>query len=173
MSVPTPGHTGEAQREAIRRLRGEPQPAQQARSPYAGLVTRTIAITLDAVLVWACAAAVGVTVALGLSLVHFPSSARDAIAALGIVLGTLWSVAYFVFFWSSTGQTPGSRLMGIAVVDAHGRGALKPRRALLRFAGLCLAALPLLAGLWMMLWDGRARCLQDRLARTVVVNVLE
>jgi uncharacterized RDD family membrane protein YckC len=32
-----------------------------------------------------------------------------------------------------------------------------------------LAAIPLLAGFLMMLWDDRRRCLQDRLARTVVV----
>jgi hypothetical protein len=59
--------------------------------------------------------------------------------------------------------------MHIRVIDRRRRGPLKPRRALLRFIGLCLAALPLLAGLWMMLWDDRGRCLQDRIARTVVV----
>jgi len=30
--------------------------------------------------------------------------------------------------------------------------------------------IPLGAGIAMMLWDRRARCLQDRLARTVVVH---
>jgi hypothetical protein len=39
-----------------------------------------------------------------------------------------------------------------------------------RFAGLILATIPLFAGFWIMLWDGRRRCLQDRLARTVVVH---
>jgi uncharacterized RDD family membrane protein YckC len=171
VSVHEPTHTHEAQLEAIRRLRGEAPPAAAAVSLYAGLVTRTIAIALDSAIVWASAAAVGVTVGLGLSLLHLPSSTRSVIAAIGLVLATLWSVGYFVFFWSSTGQTPGSRLMGIAVLDAHERGALKPRRALLRCVGIFLAALPLLAGFWMMLWDGRGRCLQDRLARTVVVNL--
>jgi uncharacterized RDD family membrane protein YckC len=61
--------------------------------------------------------------------------------------------------------------MRIKVIDIRGRGPLRPRRALVRFVGLCLAALPLLAGLLMMLWDDRRRCLQDRLARTVVVYV--
>ena len=81
----------------------------------------------------------------------------------------LWSIGYFVFFWSSTGQTPGSRVMRIRVIDGRGRAALKPRRALLRVVGLYLAAIPLLAGYLMMLWDDRGRCLQDRLARTLVV----
>jgi uncharacterized RDD family membrane protein YckC len=58
--------------------------------------------------------------------------------------------------------------MCIRVIDMRNRGPLKPRRALVRFIGLILAALPLLAGILMMLWDDRRRCLQDRLARTVV-----
>ena len=32
------------------------------------------------------------------------------------------------------------------------------------------AGIPLLAGFLIMLWDDRRRCLQDRLARTVVVD---
>jgi len=80
-----------------------------------------------------------------------------------------WGVGYFVFFWSSTGQNPGDRVMCVKVIDGRNRGPLKPRRALLRFIGLVLAALPLLAGIVIMLWDDRRRCLHDRLARTVVV----
>lgn len=168
---PARPHTEHAQLEAIRRLRGEsPQDGAQG-SEYAGLVTRAIALALDAAVVWGTAAAVGVTVGLGVSLLHLPSNANAAIAAFLGALGLLWSVAYFVFFWSSTGQTPGSRLMSIAIVDRRGRGPLKPRRALVRFAGLCLAVIPLGAGIAIMLWDRRRRCLQDRIARTVVVYV--
>ena len=97
------------------------------------------------------------------------AAAAPVIAAITGGAWILWSVAYFAFFWSSTGQTPGNRVMGIRVVDAGGSKALRPRRALLRFVGLVLAAIPLLAGFWMMLWDERRRCLQDRLARTLVL----
>jgi uncharacterized RDD family membrane protein YckC len=45
-----------------------------------------------------------------------------------------------------------------------------PRRALLRFVGLTLAALPLFAGFLLILVDDRRRGLHDRLARTVVVE---
>jgi hypothetical protein len=37
-------------------------------------------------------------------------------------------------------------------------------------AGLVLATIPLFAGFLMMLWDRRRRCLQDHLARTVVIH---
>jgi uncharacterized RDD family membrane protein YckC len=162
----------QAQLAAMRKLR--PQASTQtdatmAPGGYAGLVTRTLAFALDALIIDVVAAFVGVTVGLGVSLLHLP---HDVDVAIGAVLGAafiLWSIGYFVFFWSSTGQTPGSRVMHIRVIGGRATGGLKPRRALLRVIGLFLAALPLLAGLWMMLWDDRSRCLQDRIARTVVV----
>src|SRR5207245_2447115 len=92
------------------------------------------------------------------------------IAAILGGLFVLWTVGYFAFFWSTTGQTPGDRLMRIRVIDGRERGPLKLRRATVRFGGLVLAAIPLLAGILIMLWDDRRRCLQDRLARTVVID---
>jgi uncharacterized RDD family membrane protein YckC len=173
--------TEHAQREAIRRLRGTAARAgvtlpgesrvTGATGEYAGLVTRALGLALDSLIVNAAAALVGVTVGLGISLLHLPKQVDALIAAVMGGLWVLWSISYFVFFWSSTGQTPGDRVMRIKVVDSRARGPLRPRRALLRFVGLCLAALPLLAGVLMMLWDNRRRCLQDRLARTVVVYV--
>jgi uncharacterized RDD family membrane protein YckC len=63
--------------------------------------------------------------------------------------------------------------MRIRVVDEHSGRPVKPVRAAARFGFLILAALPLGAGFVIMLWDERARCLQDRLARTVVVFTVE
>jgi len=59
--------------------------------------------------------------------------------------------------------------MRIRVQPASG-GRMRPRRALLRFVGLTLAALPLFAGFLLILVDDRRRGLQDVLARTVVVE---
>jgi len=169
VSVVEPQHGAEvAQRRAITRLRGEPS-VSVAAGGYAGLVTRTLALALDALIIDGVALLVGVAVGLGVSLLHLPHDVNTVIAAVLGAVYVAWSVGYFVFFWSSTGQTPGSRVMCVKVIDGRHRGALKPRRALLRFIGLVLAALPLLAGILMMLWDDRRRCLQDRLARTVVV----
>ena len=171
MSTLQPGRSPQqAQLSAIHRLRGEVvEPTETSAGSYAGLVTRVLAFALDALIIDGVAALVGVTVGLGLSLLHLPHDVDVVIAAVGGAAFIVWTVAYFVFFWSSTGQTPGARTMHIRVVDNRARGPLKPRRALLRLIGLVLAALPLLAGLLMMLWDARRRCLQDRIARTVVV----
>jgi len=167
-----PSTPQQAQLGAIHRLRGEivdaTDPTTSAGS-YAGLVTRALALALDALIINGVAVLVGVTVGLGLSLLHLPHDVDVIIAAVMGGAFIIWTIGYFVFFWSSTGQTPGARTMRIRVIDNRERGPLKPRRALLRFIGLCLAAIPLLAGLLMMLWDARRRCLQDRIARTVVV----
>lgn len=161
--------TREAQRAAAARLRPPGPPAFLAETPYAGLATRTVALALDAVVVEGVALVVAVTVGLGLSLLHMPEEVNVILAAVGAFIWVLWSLGYFVFFWSTTGQTPGSRVMSIVVLDVKGRGRLKPRRALLRFVTLCIGAAALLSGILIMLWDGRRRCFHDRMARTVVV----
>jgi uncharacterized RDD family membrane protein YckC len=140
-----------------------------AASPYAGLATRTVALALDAAVVEGVAAIVAVTIGLGLSLLHLPKDVKIVFAAVGGLVWLLWSLGYFVFFWSTTGQTPGNRVMSITVLDTQGRGRLKPRRALLRFLALAIGAAALMIGIVIMLWDSRRRCFHDRVARTVVV----
>jgi uncharacterized RDD family membrane protein YckC len=164
--------TESAQARALARVRPavevHPELAIDAEN-CAGLVTRVLAFTLDSLIINGVALFTGVAIGLGLSVLHLPHDLEVAIAAVGGFVWIVWSVAYFVFFWSSTGQTPGNRVMRIRVVDARGGDALRPRRTLLRFGALIIAAIPLLAGIWMMLWDERRRCLQDRLAATLVI----
>ena len=173
MSIEVSGRaTRQAQRAAADRLRpqapvviGDPALV----SPYAGLATRTLALALDAAVVEGVALATAVTVGLGLSLLHLPSDVNKIFAAVGALIWAVWSLGYFVFFWSTTGQTPGNRVMSITVIDVQARGRLKPRRALLRFLALCVGAAALLSGILVMLWDGRRRCFHDRVARTIVL----
>jgi uncharacterized RDD family membrane protein YckC len=139
---------------------------------YAGLVTRALAFALDGAIVSGCSAVVGVVVGLGLSILHLPERLDIVIAAILGGLAVLWTIGYFAFFWSTTGQTPGDRVMRIRVVDGRDRGPLRPMPAILRFGAIVVAAIPLLAGFLIMLWDDRRRCLQDRVARTVVVEAL-
>jgi uncharacterized RDD family membrane protein YckC len=162
--------TERARADSLRRPRVGPAVSSRKHPElYAGIVTRTAAFAIDGAIVGGAAALVGVTVGLGLSVLHLPSQLDAIIAACLGGVALLWSVAYFVFFWSSTGQTPGSRVMSIAVRDSRHRGSLEPRRALVRFLALWLGALAFLMGLLMMLWDRLSRCFQDRVARTIVV----
>jgi uncharacterized RDD family membrane protein YckC len=137
---------------------------------YIGLVTRAIAFALDAALINAVAIVVAAIVALTLSVLSKPDELRSVLIAIGSVAWLLWTVGYFVTFWATTGQTPGNRVMRIRVTAANG-GPLLPRRALIRFVGVMLAAIPLFAGFLLILFDDRRRGLQDLLARSVVVEV--
>jgi uncharacterized RDD family membrane protein YckC len=149
----------EAGREAVTELR------------YEGLVTRGIAFAIDAAVINLVALVVAAGVALALSVLSVPEDSLDTVLiGVGSALFLGWSLGYFVAFWATTGQTPGSRVMRIVVCDADDGSMLRPRRAAVRFACLVLAAMPLLAGFLPILFDDRRRGLHDMLAGTVVVD---
>jgi uncharacterized RDD family membrane protein YckC len=147
-------------------------PSELPTVSYAGLVTRAIALSVDIVAINTAAVLTGVIVGLVLSLFDPSSHATALAAAVGGFVYVMWSVGYFVFFWSTTGETPGSRLMRIRVLDAHDADRrLRPRRGALRFGGMIISTIPLFAGFLLILFDDRRRGLHDRIARTVVVYV--
>ncbi len=136
---------------------------------YAGLVTRTIAIVIDALLIDAAAlAATGAVLLLESVFGHARVHHGLAITA-GAVLFALWVVFYFVTFWTTTGQTPGSRVMQIRLACADS-GPVGAGRALVRLVGMVLS-LPLLWGYLPILWTARRRTAFDLLAGTVVTVV--
>ena len=130
---------------------------------YVGLVTRAIAFAVDAALINVVAILTAAVVALAFSVVRIPDELRAVAIAMGGTIYLLWTVGYFTTFWTTTGQTPGSRMLRIRVRSMGGE-SLRPARALLRFAGLMLAALPLFAGFLLILVDDRRRGLQDLIA---------
>jgi uncharacterized RDD family membrane protein YckC len=148
-----------------------PEAEAEATEPlgYVGLATRVIAFTLDAAVIDLVAVIVGIGASLILSLLHITGPLKAVLAVIGAGVYILWSVGYFVVFWSTTGQTPGARVMQIRVRTADG-APLKPRRALVRCVGVLLAALPLFAGYVLILFDSKRRGFQDRMAGTVVVD---
>jgi len=136
--------------------------------PYAGIVSRTVALAIDAVTLTIGFAIASAVFGLILSLftaveVSSPAAVLGAAAVWSIVVG-----GYFVLFWTFAGETPGMRLMALRVIDRAGD---PPGfgQALVRLAGMILAAIPFFAGYLLILVDDRRRGLQDMLARTTVV----
>jgi uncharacterized RDD family membrane protein YckC len=168
-AVPKARRVVEQAREVATRVHGEVQPTPAVPS-YEGLVTRTIAFAFDAAAINLAALAVGVAVGLAMSVLDLPSGVQSAAVAVGGVAYVVWTVAYFVTCWSSTGQTPGDRLLHIRVCDADDGTTLSEARAFLRLVFLLLAALPLFAGFLPILVDDRRRGVHDMLAGTVVVG---
>jgi uncharacterized RDD family membrane protein YckC len=137
-----------------------------------GLITRVFAFGIDLAIINVVALLTSGLIGLLYSIVSVPDDLRaGAIVAAGTAY-LIWAVGYFVTFWTTTGQTPGNRVLRIRVCASDG-GRLLPRRALLRFIGLTLAALPLFAGFALILVDSRRRGLQDFIARSLVIDARE
>jgi len=143
--------------------------AEVAPVEYIGLVTRAIAFAIDAAVIQFVAIAVAGTFALILSVISLSDELDTALVVIGSVAYVLWLVGYFVLFWSSTGQTPGNRVLQIRVCRLSDGEPPSAKLSVLRLAGLVLAALPLFAGFVPILFDDRRRGIQDMLAGTVVV----
>ena len=144
-------------------------PASSEAPGYAGLATRALGIVIDALLIQLVALFTTVSALIVLRLLHLPADVKQLIGVIGAVAYVLWSIGYFVSFWSGTGQTPGARVMQVRVTANDG-SAVSPRWAFVRCIGLVLAALPLFLGYAPILFDARRRGLPDWLARTVVVH---
>ena len=150
--------------ELLERLRGRLKSLDRR---CAGLASRTLAFGIDLVLAQIAFLVVSAVVALVGALVGGlrPTWLFQSLAGLGWVLLV---GAYFSFFWSLAGQTPGMRLVGICVVDRFGSPP-SPARSVVRFVALLVAIAPMFLGLVPILFDKRRRGLQDFVARTFVV----
>lgn len=138
-----------------------------ARSPFAGIATRAVALAFDSALIF-------VTVLSLTALVVLISSLFGTLRPqwlVAVLLGSGWALSaatYLVLFWSSAGQTPGMRLLRLRLRGRNGRPP-SLGRALVRFVGTVIAIIPLFAGYLPVLFDRRRRGLPDFLAGTVVV----
>jgi uncharacterized RDD family membrane protein YckC len=139
----------------------------ESRIPYAGIATRAVGLALDVAIAQVIVFAGGAVLALVASLVdrNLDSGLAAVLAACAwaIVVGT-----YFVLFWSTAGQTPGMRLMGLRVLTPGGE---RPGvgRSFVRLIGLGLAILFLFTGFLPVLFDDRRRGVHDMLAGTLVI----
>jgi uncharacterized RDD family membrane protein YckC len=110
--------------------------------PYVGLMTRLISWAVDFLLINLVAIITGLGAQLVASIFPITKNLKPLFVAIAGVVYVLWAAAYFVAFWSVTGQTLGSRLMQVRLVTASGE-KVKPVRALVRWIGMNLGMLPL------------------------------
>jgi uncharacterized RDD family membrane protein YckC len=138
------------------------------RGQYAGVVTRGIAITIDAVIV---STSVGIGVFLVRSVLsvldagNIPSGLAPA-AAIASAVFVSFVVYGAIGFWAF-GKTIGKFLMGIRVVRPDG-SALGAGQSLVRALAYSLSNILFLGYVWALL-TRRHRAWHDIVARTVVV----
>ena len=144
--------------------------APRLSASYGGIATRGIALTVDAAIANLIVLVIAALLGLVASLTGGTLRPEWLAAVLAAGAWVAAVTSYFALFWSTTGQTPGMRLMRLKVVTAAGRPP-HLARALLRVVGLALAIIPLFAGFLPVLFDARRRGIHDLLAGTVVIHV--
>jgi len=129
---------------------------------YAGIVSRTVAFVVDAVVVTVVAAGTVAVVQLVASVAgaDWRGLARAAAPAVPAVFA-----AYNFVFWGLSGRTPGMALLGLRVTSTAGR-PVRWIPALIR--AVVLAYLPI-GSVWCLV-DRRRQAVHDKLAGTVVVR---
>lgn len=137
---------------------------------FVGAFTRVSAWVIDALLINVVAIVAGLGVVLVTAMFPIPRAVQGTWEAVAGAIYVLWYAVYFVTFWATTGQTPGARVLQIRLVGPR-RSGIGPARALLRWVGMQLAAIPLFAG-YLPVLLGR-RPFPDWLARTKVVDAPE
>lgn len=137
-----------------------------ARHDYAGIVSRSVAYVVDALIV-VFGVSGGIAV-MGVVAMVAGAAARDvaqaAASAYVFFLPAVLAV-YCAVFWLLAGRTPGMALLGVRVVRTDGR-PLGWFGAFVR--GLLLAFFPI-GSLWLLV-DRRHQGVQDKVVRTLVIR---
>jgi uncharacterized RDD family membrane protein YckC len=135
-------------------------------SPYAGLVSRLVALVLDGLVIAVLILVVATLPELTWTSLS-PRTVPRWLAGTSSVVAAVVPMVYFTALWRMTGQTVGDLATGI-VVEHRDRHRLSLAHAFVRAAlGLLLAPLWLL-GMLQILADPHRRAWHDQLLRTDV-----
>jgi len=118
------------------------QTTHEENLPDVGLATRVISWAVDILLINLVAIITGLGAQLIASIFPITKNLKPLFLAIAAAVYVVWTAAYFIVFWSMSGQTPGARLMQVRLVTP-GRGKVKPVRALVRWVGMNVGMLPL------------------------------
>ena len=145
------------------------RPARTEPTQAVGLATRAVALAVDVGILNAGFFVVGAIVAFLISAISGGTDqVSDQAVAVGGVAWLLAGSVYLLTFWSTVGQTPGMRFVGIHL-EADGEVRIGKRRAIRRLWGVVLCVLTLGLGFLGVLFSDRRRGLHDRIAGTDVL----
>jgi uncharacterized RDD family membrane protein YckC len=151
----------------------------------AGFVSRLVAFVIDVILVSVGAVLFSAIIdlvlrffGLGAQVLKLmtPGQVMDlmnqAVVLLAGIATILFIPCYFIVFWVLVGATPGKQVLGLKVIhDDHPHVAWA--RAIVRFVGYFISAIPFFMGFWWVLFDRRRESWHDKLAKTYVIYTWE
>jgi uncharacterized RDD family membrane protein YckC len=142
-----------------------PERARPYQGSRAGFASRALANSIDLLAILGVLAGIYFGAAMLLFLwnprkFHFPGPSLTVVTAVGTGI----AVAYFAIQWMTSGRTYGDYVLGLRVVDHHGR-RLRAGLAVLRAAACVLFPI----GLFWTAVSRDNRCVQDIVLRTSVI----
>jgi uncharacterized RDD family membrane protein YckC len=137
---------------------------------YAGFWVRFLAFVLDGILLGVITSALAPVWGPQVTVTGTGAETQFAVNATANALGTLVGLVYFAAFWSWRGQTVGMMPFNMQVVGVADGKKIDIVRALLRYVGFIIAAIPLLIGLIWAAFDARKQGWHDKIASTVVIR---
>jgi uncharacterized RDD family membrane protein YckC len=141
----------------------------EAHGTYAGIVSRGLAFSVDAVITLGVATGAYQLALAALSIIGSTTMwSGDGGVALGYLLAVpVVFIVYCAGFWALLGRTPGMMLLGLRVVALDG-GLPSGRRSLIRVLAYWISAIFFLGFAWIAV-DRRNQGFHDKLAGTFVV----
>jgi uncharacterized RDD family membrane protein YckC len=141
---------------------------------YGGFWIRVVARVVDAVIL-----GIPITVVLVGLLIAANSTNQNAQSVTGLVFGGIFivlyllilavTVGYQIYFWGTSGSTPGMRLFRLRVVDAVSGGPIGFSRATIRWLMTLVNTWACYVGWIWVAFDPRKQGWHDKVANTVVV----
>jgi len=135
---------------------------------YAGFWIRVVAVIIDSIIM----EIVQYAILIPAGLTSFSGSDNLVSAAMGlsILISMVLNLAYYLFFWTRYGATPGKMALGLKIVRPDGQ-LISMGQAIGRYFAQFLDVLILGIGYMMAGWDSEKRTLHDRLCDTRVIRV--
>jgi len=135
---------------------------------YAGFWIRFVAYFIDGVIL--SIARYIITIPLGLE--PFLRPGQPGLATyfgFAGMIGIAMQLAYYIYFWTQHGATPGKMIFGLKVVRPDG-SPISPGTAVGRWFCYILDTLIIFIGFMMAGWDDEKRALHDRMCNTRVIK---
>lgn len=141
----------------------EPGPAPGL--AFGGFGARLVAYIVD-IIIFSVIATILLVIG---TLAAFASAGVGGVLIVFTLIG-IASLAYFPYFWATSGSTPGMRMMGLQVVRDVDGGPISVGQAVLRLIGYWVSGAVLYLGYIWIFIDKRHRGWHDLIAGTVVVQ---
>lgn len=140
--------------------------------PKAGFLHRFIAWLIDIIIVviiqFIITAIIGAPL-LFKRIYYNPAEIAARYSAMWLIT-LLVGIAYFVYFWGSSGATPGKMALGIKVIGTDGTMPIGYPKAFVRYIGYIISSIICMLGHILILVDEDNQALHDKIASTYVVK---